>query len=319
MAGVHSRLPVQAAETIRRAVIVVSMAALAACSHSESTPSGRTFATPDEAVHQLSAAVAKGDVGEVVAIFGPGGQALIDTSDPETAQHNREVFTIAVNQGWRFVDDVYGKTLIVGDEGWPFPVPLVQSAGRWRFDAEAGKEEVLVRRIGRNELSAIQICRTYVAAQRLYARHGHDGKRVGLYAQVFSSDTQKHNGLYWPAGHGEPHSPLGQLMTEAADERRTSTAAEKSGPAPFHGYYFRILAGQGASAAGGARSYLVDGEMSGGFALVAWPAHYDVTGIMTFVVNQDGIVHQKDLGSGTDVAVKNLSVYDPDASWTEVE
>ena len=158
---------------------------------------------------------------ELRAIFGVDGDALIASSDAATARRNREVFTVAVAEGWRLIDQAANrKTLIVGNEGWPFPVPLVKNGNRWRFDAAAGKEEVLARRIGRNELAVIGICRTYVAAQRRYASQGHDGKPAGLFATLFRSDPGKENGLYWPAERGQPRSPLGELVAQAAEEGR---------------------------------------------------------------------------------------------------
>ena len=293
-----------------------ALAVLASCSRQP--PPYRAFATPEAAVQALSAAVANGNPDEVLAIFGPDGKELIDSSDPVTARRNREVFAVALAEGWRLVDDGSRRTLVIGNEGWPFPVPIVQEAGGWRFDTTAGKEEVLARRIGRNELAAIQSCRTYVAAQRLYAQHGHDGKRAGLYARTVRSDPGRQNGLYWSAAPGRTRSPLGELMAEAADEQRPHDADRRQ-PSPFHGYYFKILTAQGAAAPGGAKDYVVNGEMSGGFALVAWPAQYDATGIMTFVVNQDGVVREKDLGPGTDTAARSITLYEPDASWAAVE
>src|SRR5262249_47748342 len=230
---------------------------------------------------------------------------------------NREIFTVAAAEGWRLVDDgTDRKDLIVGNEGWPFPVPLVKVGNTWRFDTAAGKEEVLARRIGRNELAAIGTCRTYVTAQHRYAADGHDGKPAGLFATAFRSDSGKQNGLYWPAARGQPRSPLGDLVAEASEEGRT--LGTKTERAPFHGYSFKTLTGQGAAVRGGAKSYIVNGEMSGGFALVAWPAQYDVTGIMTFIVNQDGIVYEKDLGTQTATPAA-MTRYNPDASWRQVQ
>ena len=279
---------------------------------------GRSYGTPEEAVRALVDAVKAGKLDEVVAIFGPGGQELIDSSDPVTARHNREVFIVAAAERWRLTDqDRNTKVLVIGNEEWPFPVPLTQRAGGWSFDVPAGREEVIARRIGRNELSAIEACRTYVAAQALYAQRPHDGKRSGLYAAALRSEPGKQNGLYWPAARGQKRSPLGDLLADAGDVRALQEAGRT--PAPFHGYYFRILPGQGAAAPGGARSYVVDGEMSGGHALVAWPARYDVTGVMTFVVGEDGVVREKDLGVETDAEVRRMSVYDPDGSWRTVQ
>jgi hypothetical protein len=279
----------------------------------------RTFATPESAVRALVDAAKPGKMDDLLAIFGPEGEALIASSDEATARQNREIFTVAAAEGWRLVDQAANrKALIVGNEGWPFPVPLVKRANGWSFDTAAGKEEVIVRRIGRNELAAIGVCRTYVAAQQQYAQRGHDGKPSGVFATTFSSDPGKQNGLYWPSARHEPMSPLGDLVAQAAQEGQ-QLGTTPGQPSPFHGYYFKILTGQGAAARGGARSYLVNGEMSGGFALVAWPSQYDATGVMTFVVNQDGIVHEKDLGTQTATTVAAMTRYNPDASWRRVQ
>jgi hypothetical protein len=275
----------------------------------------RTFSSPEEAVKALASAVTTEKVDDVLQIFGPEGKDLIDTSDPASARRGRQVFTAAFTERWKLVDrDGGGKALVIGNEEWPFPVPLIQTAQGWHFDAAAGKEEVITRRIGRNELAVIEICQTYVVAQRRYARTAHDGKRAGLFATTFRSDPGKQNGLYWAVKKGEPRSPLGDLLAEAADPARLKSDAAK--PAPFYGYYFKILTAQGPAATGGARNFVVNGDMSDGYALVAWPAHYDNTGIMTFIVNQDGIVREKDLGPETDATARAMSIYEPDASWT---
>jgi hypothetical protein len=276
----------------------------------------RTFSSPESAVEALVSAAKKGNVDELVALFGPEGRDLIASSDPATTRRNRQVFVVASSERWRLADDgANQKTLVIGNEEWPFPVPLVKDARGWRFDTAAGKEEVIARRIGRNELTAIESCRAYVTAQQRYAQVGHDGKTPGMYAAKFQSDPGKENGLYWPAGKGQKRSPLGDLVAEAAEEGRPLGGAQ---PSPFHGYYFRILTGQGAAASGGARSYIVNDDMSGGFALVAWPAEYDVTGVMTFVVNQDGVVYEKDLGRDTDATARKMTVYNPDTSWKPI-
>ena len=277
----------------------------------------RTFATPEDAVRGLTEAVKAGNIDEMRALFGPGGQELIASSDEATSRRNREVFTVAAAEGWRLVDQgTNRKALIVGNEAWPFPVPLVKSGKSWRFDSAAGKEEVLARRIGRNELAVIGICRAMVAAQHRYAQQGHDGKPVGLFASTVRSDPGKQNGLYWPAAPGQPRSPLGDLVAQAWEEGRPIGTERGT---PFHGYYFRGLTAQGAAAPGGAKSYVVNGELSAGFALVAWPAQYDASGIMTFIVNQDGAVHEKDLGAKTDATVAAMTAYNPDASWHRVQ
>jgi hypothetical protein len=299
--------------------LAVAVAALAAPSiELRAQTAQRTFATPEDAAKELAAAAKRGNLDEVLAFFGPDGKELISSSDPATARMNRDVFVVAFAEGWRMVDGEGGtKTLVIGNEDWPFPVPLVKDKTGWRFDTAAGKEEVLARRIGRNELSVIAICRTYVKAQREYAETGHDDKPAGVYAVSFRSEPGKQNGLYWPSAKGAKRSPLGDLVAEAAAEGR-GLEENRQGPEPFHGYFFKILTAQGAKVPGGAKSYVVKGNLSGGFALVAWPAQYDASGIMTFVVNQDGVVRQKDLGPETAKTAAAMKAYDPDASWTEV-
>ena len=279
----------------------------------------RTFASPEDAVKALIAAVKAGNVDALRAIFGPDGQELFASSDPSEGRRNREVFTVATAEQWRLVEEGPNRrTLVIGGEEWPFPVPLAKATSSWRFDTAAGKEEVLARRIGRNELSAIQTSLAYVTAQRRYAEQGHDGKRAGLYATKFQSDPGKENGLYWPTAKGQKRSPIGDLLAQAAEEGRP-VAADRRQPSPLRGYLFRILTAQGGAAPGGTKTYMVGGDMSGGFALVAWPAQYNVTGVMTFVVNQDGIVYEKDLGPGTDAAARKMTSYAPDASWHQTQ
>ncbi len=278
----------------------------------------RTFATAEDAVRALADAVKGGQLDDVLALFGPHAEDLIASSDAATGRRNREVFLAAFAEGSRLVNQgAKRKVLVIGNEGWPFPVPLIKQGRVWQFDTAAGKEEVLARRIGRNELSVISICRMYVAAQQRYAQDGHDGKRAGLYAMTFRSDTGRHNGLYWPVAKGERPSPLGDLVAEAAAGGQPLADGSRP-PRPFHGYYFKILTAQGQGARGGARTYVVNGEMSAGFALVAWPSQYDATGIMTFIVNQDGVLRQKDLGTQTDALASAMTFYDPDRSWSDV-
>jgi hypothetical protein len=293
------------------------LSGLVSCSRAAS-PTYRTFPSPEDAVRALVDAAKQGAMEEVGAIFGPDGKDLVDSSDPATLRRNRQIFTAAAAERWQLVDQgTNTRTLVVGNEDWPFPVPLTSDANGWHFDTAAGKEEVLARRIGRNELAVIRICATYVAAQQLYARSPHDGHPPGLYAQAFRSDSGKQNGLYWPTARGQKRSPLGDLVAQAAAEGRT--LGKDGQPSPFHGYYFKILTGQEAAAPGGAKDYVADGRMSGGFALVAWPAQYDVTGVMTFIVNQDGTVREKDLGAETPTVASAMTLYNPDASWTAVK
>jgi Protein of unknown function (DUF2950) len=299
-------------------VVAAAVAAMASCARSEPPSSQLMFGSPEEAVQALAKIVQAADVEQLTRIFGPDSKELVDTSDPVTARRNRETFAVAFTENWKLVDGEKGaKTLVIGNEDWPFPVPLVKDGDRWRFDTAAGKTEVLARRVGRNELAVIRICRTYVSAQHHYADHGHDGKPARLYAQAFRSDPGKENGLFWPEVKGKPLSPFGDLVAQAASEGRP--IAEGKEPQPFQGYYFRILTAQGAAAAGGAKSYITSGDMSGGFGLVAWPAQYDFTGVMTFIVNQDGIVYERDLGKEGAAIASKMSEYNPDDSWKRVE
>ena len=296
-----------------------SLVALISTGAGAQTSANRTFASAEEAAKTLVDIVKKGDVDALLAVFGPDGKELMASSDPAAGRQSRQLFSVAAREQWHLVDDGPDrKTLVVGYEDWPFPVPLVKGARGWQFDTAAGKEEVLARRIGRNELSAIETTRAYVSAQRRYAQQGHDGKQPGVYAAKLRSDPGKENGLYWPTGRGQKRSPLGDLVAQAAAEGRP-VGGDKPQPSGFHGYYFKILTAQGKAAPGGAKNYVVKGDMTAGFALVAWPAQYDATGVMTFVVNQDGTVRQKDLGPDTDAAARKMTAYNPDASWQTVE
>ncbi len=287
---------------------------LAACKGAAPSQLHRAFATPEDAVRALIAAAKAPGADPMQALFGPDAQELAPASEP-ASRRAREVFAVAAAERWRLEDQgPASKTLVVGNEDWPFPIPITKDASGWRFDTAVGKEEVLARRIGRNELGAILISRTYVAAQQVYARRPHDGKPAGLYAAALRSEPGRQNGLYWPVQRGEKRSPLGDLVAQAAAEG-APRSPDGQPVSPFHGYYFRILTGQGAAAAGGARDYLQNGELKRGFALVAWPANYQVTGIMTFVVNQDGVVREKDLGPETDSSARAMTLYNPDDSW----
>ena len=273
------------------------------------------FTTPEEAARALIDAVAASDMPRLLELLGPGSDDLAASSDPATGRRNRQVFVVAAAEGWRLVDRAPdAKELVVGNEEWPFPVPLVRDPRGWRFDTAAGREEVIDRRIGRNELGAIRVCETYVAAQRIYASRSHDGKPAGIYARRIRSDPGTNNGLYWPATRGVRRSPLGEMAASAADDAAArSTAA--GGRIPFHGYYYRILERQGAAAPGGAVEYVVNGAMTGGFGLIAWPSEYGSTGVMTFLVNRDGVVYEKDLGAGTPASAAAIAAFDPDATW----
>jgi hypothetical protein len=308
--------PVNAAARLARGAAALGLALTLSASASAQTP--QVFETPEKAVEALRTAARARTIDPLMALLGSEGKDLISWTDPDTVRQNRDVFVVAMAEGWRLVDvPPDRKELVVGKEAWPFPVPLVKSAQGWKFDAAAGKEEVLTRRIGRNELAAIRIAQTYVKAQNLYARRGHDGKPAGLYARRFTSEPGTESGLYWAVSPGQPHSPLGALVAAAAAEGRP-VGDGRTGPVPFYGYYFRILEQQGAAAKGGAKSYVVNGAMSGGFGLVAWPAQYGNTGLMTFIVNQDGVVFEKDLGPDT-TAASRLASFNPDSTWRRVD
>jgi hypothetical protein len=210
--------------------------------------------------------------------------------------------------------------LHIGNENWPFPIPIVKKNGQWFYDTEAGKEEILNRRIGENELTAILVCRTYVKAQREYTLKDWDGDGIFAYAQKLRSDRGKRNGLFWRSAPGEEVSPLGELVAKARVEgyKKETAVFKEEKSSPFHGYYFKILTGQGKSAPGGKYNYIINGNMVGGFALVAFPSNWGKSGVMTFIVNQQGKVYQKNLGPDTLKIARKMKVYNPDKSWTPV-
>lgn len=279
----------------------------------------KTFASPDEAVKALVAASKAGDTKTLSALFGPKGKDLVFSGDPVADKSGRERFVALCEQKQKLEEVGTDKLiLVVGNEGWPFPVPVVKKQGAWRFDATEGKQELLARRIGRNELSAIQVCLAYVDAQREYALKDRDGDGLLAYAQKFGSSPGKKDGLYWKVKEGEKPSPLGPLA--AAAQKEGYTAGKKGAkPAPYHGYYYRILKAQGKDAPGGVYDYVVKGKMIGGFGLVAYPAQYGASGIMTFIVNHDGLVHQKDMSKDTEKTALAMKRFNPDRTWKKVE
>ncbi len=278
---------------------------------------GKTFPTPEEAVAALTAAVNAKDKDALHNIFGP---AAADIENPDQAQAAGELehFAAALNATNQVVHESDTRCVLeVGAQSWPFPIPLVKTQeGGWFFDTEAGKEEILNRRIGRNELATLQSVRAYVAAQREYASRDRIGNEVLQYAQKIISSPGLKDGLYWPANLDGETSPLGPMAAQAEDVGYGKTSPGADGaPEPFHGYYFKILTRQGKHAPGGKYNYVINGNMIGGFALVAWPAEYGNTGIMTFIVNQQGRVYQKDLGAKTGKLAPAMDVYDPDSTW----
>jgi len=280
-------------------------------------PDRTRFATPDEAAKALMKGFKTDNAEELKAIFGPNVEKDLSSGDPVSDRNDREAMALAMGESFRW--NTLGPDrmeLIIGDEKWPLPVPLAKVRGGWQFDTDAGRDEMLSRRIGRNELRVIDVCRDYVTAQKQYASQPRDGKLAGLYAQKFRSSPGRQDGLYWRVGPEETPSPLGDLVAQAVVEGYDEN---KDSSEPLWGYHFRVLTAQGAAAKGGARSYVVDGEMSGGFGLIAYPAEYGHGGIMTFIVNQDGVVYQKDLGEETSKVAPGLNAYDPDGTWAEVK
>jgi hypothetical protein len=279
----------------------------------------KSFQSPEEAGKALFEALRAGDMKELLVIFGPAGKEIISSGDEVADKAARDRFVKAYEAMNKLEKETDKKvTIVVGNHDWPFPVPIVRKDETWVFDTMAGKEELLNRRIGRNELNTIQTCLAIVDAQREYAMKDRDSNKLLEYAQKFRSTKGKKDGLYWEAKKGEEQSPLGNLAARAVKEGYTP-GKPGQGPQPYHGYYFKILKAQGKDAPGGAYDYVVNGKMIGGFALVAYPAEYGASGVMTFIVNHDGIVYQKDLGKETGKIASAMTKYDPDKTWKKVE
>ncbi len=298
-----------------RVALTIAICAVFALALEPQARAQQAFKSSEEAVSTLVAAAKAGDTKALVAVFGPGGREIVSSGDPVADKNARERFVAAYEQKNAIVKEGEGKAvLFIGDIEWPFPIPLVEKSGAWHFDTAAGRNEILYRRIGRNELDVIQVCLAYVDAQIEYAGEDRGGRGVKAYAQRVVSSPGKKDGLYWPTKEGEPPSPLGELAAEA------SARGYKvgGGRAPYRGYYYKILTSQGAAAPGGAIDYIVRGNMIGGFALVAYPAEYANSGVMTFIVNHDGVIFQKDLGSATTSLAANMTSFNPDPTWRKV-
>jgi hypothetical protein len=277
----------------------------------------RLFASPDEAVKALQSASEAKDQAALGEIFGPEFHDLL-TGDKVQDANNAQRFATAMEQSCNPVKEGEDKiTLEVGSNNWPMPIPLVKTNGQWFFDTAAGKDEIINRHIGKDELHAIGVCRAYVAAQQQYASANPAAAGGTNYAQQFKSTPGKKDGLYWPAAENKPASPFGPLVAEANAEGYDKHTG--AGPHPFHGYYFRILTRQGKDAPGGKMDYLSHGNLTGGFALVAYPEHWDQSGIMTFIVNQDGKVFQRNFGEKTSRIAGMMKEYNPDSQWTLVQ
>lgn len=294
-------------------VVFLSLPAAAA------TTKQKTFVSPEKAVQTLIDSLQKNDTTTLKALFGQNSEQLVSSGDPVVDQYRRTRFISAYKESQRLDFETKTKAvLVIGKNEWPFPIPLVMKNNLWRFDTPAGMQEVLNRRIGANELDTIQTCLAFIDAQLEYAINDHDGDGLLEYAAKFWSDPGKKNGLYWQTGEGEPPSPLGELFAKAKAE---GYAEKKSGegPSPYHGYFYRILTGQGKGAEGGAYDYMVNEHLLGGVALVAFPAQYGASGVMTFIVNHDGVVYQKDLGSKTAEIASAIKLFDPGPDWQKAE
>jgi Protein of unknown function (DUF2950) len=276
----------------------------------------RTFATPEEAVKALVEAVRAGKVEDMVAVIGPKSRSWLFTGDTVADAADWKKFLAGYDAKNRIAKEGEAKAVLFIGDDWPFPAPLVAKGGQWSFDAEAGREEVTNRRVGRNELDTIQTLLAMGDAQREYAALDADGNGFHDYAMRFRSSPGRKDGLYWETKEGEPPSPLGPLASKAVSEGYG--AKLKSGkPVPYHGYYFRILTAQGKDAPGGAYDYKVGNKLFGGFAIVAWPASYGNSGVKTFLVNHDGVVWENDLGSGTAKAAEQMKLFNPDKTWAK--
>jgi hypothetical protein len=295
--------------------IALVVAFLLATGSSVATGGGTRFPSPEAAVATLVQAVRTSDTAAMLGVLGPDARALIASGDDVADRQSRERFVRAYDEAHRLSPVGAGKVvLVVGRDEWPMPIPLVQDAGGWWFDVSQGREEILNRRIGRNELSAVQVCLAYVDAQREYYARDPDGDALLQYAQRFRSSPGKRDGLYWETQPGEAPSPLGPLVAKA--EGAGYPVKRSGGPRiPYWGYYYRIVKAQGPHAPGGAYDYVVRGHLIGGFALIAYPAEYGASGVMTFMVNHDGIVYQKDLGPSTSATARALTTFDPDPTW----
>ena len=275
-----------------------------------------SFPSPEAGVQALIDAAKRNDTKTMLQLLGPEAQSFISTGDPVSDQARRARFAQAYEEAHSLVQSGNTQVILqVGKDEWPFPIPLVKDGTSWRFDTEAGKEEILRRRIGRNELDVIQVCLAYVDAQREYYLRNPQRDALLQYASRFMSTPGQRDGLYWETTADEPTSPLGLFLVQARAEGYKHTASH---PIPYHGYYYKILTGQGPNAPGGAYDYVVRGKMVGGFAMVAYPAQYGLSGIMTFIVNHDGVVYQKDLGPDTTAMAQSITKFDPDEMWKKL-
>ena len=279
-------------------------------------PTQRTFASAEEASRALFAAMQVEDEQAPLSILGPVGKEVLSSGDPEEDLDARVGFVVKYQEMHRFVTEANGTvSLIIGAENWPFPIPLVNNHGTWFFDTAAGKDEIVFRRIGKNEITAMDACRELVDAQKRYFARP-PANLPQQFAQKLVSDEGHHNGLYWHGADDEFNSPINPLIAYARQNLPTDQVGEH---VPFNGYMFRILTSQGPHAPGGAKNYIVDGKMSAGFAFVAYPVEYRSSGVMTFIIDKSGTIYEKDLGPNTTKLAQAMNVYDPDSTWHKTE
>jgi hypothetical protein len=272
-------------------------------------PGQKTFSSAEDASQALVTAAQNNDEKAMLNILGPEGKQIVSSGDDAEDAENRANFVERYREMHRLVKEADGTTVLyIGAKNWPTPIPLMNKGSSWYFDTEAGKKEILYRRVGRNEMSTIRVCQELVAAEKEYSGQHNE------YAQKIFSDEGQRNGLYWKAAAGEPLSPVGPLVAAAVTEGDAAGAAT-----PYRGYYFHVLVGQGKNGPGGAKGYMVNGKMTGGFAFVAYPAEYRSSGVMTFIVGEDGSVYEKDLGKRTEGIAKGMKLYNPDSGWHKAE
>jgi hypothetical protein len=301
-------------QRLRAVAVLGAVAMLAGCGTKPEAQA--SFKTPEDAVAAFVAALQKDDVPALQHLLGPDTGDLLDSGDAVADKADRAEFVASYQLKHSLMAEGADKmTLVMGENDWAMPIPIVKRDGKWYLDGAAGADELTYRRVGSNELGAIDVCRGFVNAQFDYADAGHDGDPPGIFALKLLSDEGLQNGLYWETTADEPPSPAGPFVAAAAGEGYRAAEGERT---PYHGYYYRMLYAQGEHANGGARDYFKDGLYTEGFALIAWPADYGSSGVQTFIVNQDGIVFQKDLGEDTATVVEAINVYDPDSSWVAV-
>ena len=291
-------------------LLAVSVAVAAALLAAAPRVTQRTFATPQEAIQAIIDAADHNDAAALLQLFGPDGKDILESGDPVEDKESRAEFARSAHEKLQVEQDPANPdrvTFAVGEQDWPFPVPVVRKDGKWRLDPISGRLEILARRVGRNELNTMEICRGYVEAQLEYASEDRGRDGILKYAQSIASSPSKQDGLY---SEGAPQNPVAKAFAAAADATK---------PTPYHGYYFRVLKSQGPAATGGAFDYVVNGKMIGGFALVAWPAEYGVSGVQTFIIDHEGLLYGKDLGINTAALARQMARFNPDRSWRRVE